>query len=78
MFDSVKFDCGNSGMQLEKHPDFSTDKDAKPDKITKETGKNRPSLGFRPWTDFQPVEGGFLGNWGVSPTRVDTWKIQRK
>jgi len=52
-------------MQLEKTlRTFSTDKDAKQDKIKKKTGTNR-LIGILALTDFQPVGGSFLGNWGV-------------
>jgi hypothetical protein len=47
---------------------FTTDKDAKQDKIKKKTGTNRLHWDLA-LTDFQPVEGVFSGI-GVSPTRV--------
>jgi photosystem II stability/assembly factor-like uncharacterized protein len=47
---------------------FTTDKDARQDKIKKKTGTNRLHWDLA-LTDFQPMEGVFSGI-GVSPTRV--------
>jgi len=55
---------------------FSTDKDAKQDKIKKKTGTNRLHWDLA-LTDFQPVEGVFSGI-GVSPTRVIPGKYSVK